>query len=285
MAEFQMWSVLVVVGFGVLFVLLERIRPYTLGQRFFRDGFFNDFVGYNLIQSFVLALVIASIIDWIDRHTAMYRFRWVADWPFTAQFIFFFIVHDLYIYWFHRLQHHSTLLWRLHEAHHSTRDVDWLSGSRSHALEILINQIVEFAPIVLLGGSPAIVVLKGVVDAVWGMYIHSNIDVRSGRLQWLINGPEMHRWHHADGDAKAHNRNFSTKLAVWDWMFGTAYLPGNRKPSRFGLGQSDFPKGYFSQQWYAFRFTKGNGSVEPNQSQPTRGVHSALDISHSGRSS
>ena len=64
---------------------------------------------------------------------------------------FFFVVHDFYIYWFHRLQHRSAILWRIHEAHHATPEVDWLSGSRSHALEILINQTVEFAPIFLLG--------------------------------------------------------------------------------------------------------------------------------------
>ena len=40
----------------------------------------------------------------------------------------------------------SPLLWRMHEAHHATADVDWLSGARSHALEILINQTIEFAP-------------------------------------------------------------------------------------------------------------------------------------------
>ena len=34
------------------------------------------------------------------------------------------------------------------------------------------------------------------ISAVWGMYIHSNINVNTGRLQKFINGPEMHRWHH-----------------------------------------------------------------------------------------
>ena len=114
-------------------------------------------------------------------------------------------------------------LWRIHEAHHATADVDWISGARSHPLEILINQTIEFAPIVLLGAAPEVALIKGVLDAAWGMYIHSNIDVRSGRLQYLINGPEMHRWHHA---REIVDVNFATKLAIWDWLFGTAYHPG-----------------------------------------------------------
>lgn len=109
----------------------------------------------------------------------------------------FFVTHDFYIYCFHRLQHRSNLLWRTHAAHHSVDDVDWLSGTRSHALEITINQTIEFLPIVLLGAAPEVALMKATIDAVWGMYIHSNLNVRSGVLQRVINGPEMHRWHHA----------------------------------------------------------------------------------------
>ena len=74
---------------------------------------------------------------------------------------------------FHRLQHRSAILWRTHEAHHSAETVDWLAGSRSHALEILINQTIEYAPIVLLGAHPDVALMKGVLDAAWGMYIRA----------------------------------------------------------------------------------------------------------------
>ena len=77
----------------------------------------------------------------------------MSRWPVWVQLLFFLVTHDLYIYLFHRLQHRVPLLWRVHEAHHATDDVDWISGARSHPLEILINQTIEFAPIVLLGGG------------------------------------------------------------------------------------------------------------------------------------
>jgi sterol desaturase/sphingolipid hydroxylase (fatty acid hydroxylase superfamily) len=158
----------------------------------------------------------------------------------------------------HRWQHSNKWLWRIHEAHHSPKKVDWLSGSRSHALEILINQTVEFAPIVLLGAPVEVISYKGVISAVWGMYIHSNIDVRTGWLQKIINGPEMHRWHHSTG--KGRNRNFATKLAIWDWIFGTAYLPPS-KPDEYGL-KTYFPKNYFTQTLYAFRkFSKRQNNL------------------------
>ena len=245
-------SPMIVIGGGLFFILLERRFPYDRGQNLLREGFWNDLVMYSIAQSYALSWVIYGIIQWIDGSTQLSRLRLVSDWPVFAQFMLFFVSHDLYIYWFHRLQHRSRYFWRIHEAHHSVKHVDWLAGARSHSLEILINQTIEFAPIVLLGAAPEVALLKGIVDAVWGMYIHSNIDVRSGPLQYVINGPEMHRWHHAIEITEG-GINFSTKIAAWDWIFGTAYLPKPAKPSGYGLADVEFPKNYLSQHLFAFR--------------------------------
>lgn len=236
---------------AVLLALLERIIPYSKGQTFLREGFFDDFALYTIAQSYVLSIVIFSIIiARLDAVGGFSRLQLLAHRPLWLQVTLFVITHDFYIYWMHRWQHRNKYMWRLHEAHHSPTSVDWLSGSRSHCLEILINQTVEFAPIVLLGASPEVIPLKGAISAVWGMYIHSNLNVQTGRLQWIINGPEMHRWHHAMG--KGMGSNFSTKLAVWDWMFGTAYLPANQRAAGYGV-RSRFPKHYVAQTLYAFR--------------------------------
>jgi sterol desaturase/sphingolipid hydroxylase (fatty acid hydroxylase superfamily) len=246
-----LWSRLspaLIIAAALVLIALERARPYTPGRRFLRPGFWNDLVGYALVQSYLLGLVIARISAWLDGATGLSRLHLVSAWPVWVQVLFFIVTHDLYIYSFHRLQHRSPFLWRIHEAHHATGDVDWLSGSRSHALEILVNQTIEFAPLLLLGAAPEVALIKLTIDALWGMYIHSNVDVRSGRLQRFINGPEMHRWHHAleirDGV------NFATKFAFWDWLFGTAYKPA-AKPAAYGLDEP-FPKGYLAQQLHAF---------------------------------
>lgn len=137
-----------------------------------------------------------------------------------------------------------------------------MSGARSHAIEILINQTVEFAPLILLGGSPDVILIKGILDTVWGMYIHSNINVNSGALQYIINGPEMHRWHHAKEITEG-GVNFSTKLAFWDSIFKTAYLPRPGKPLGYGLDGVDFPSNYISQHLFAFRqFTEHSPGTE-----------------------
>ena len=237
---------------ALLLIALERTIPYDAHQILFRKGFWNDLGMYTIVQSFLLSQIIFGFAFWLDRITGSSSMGLLSGWPIWGQLLFSLILHDLYIYWFHRWQHYNRYLWRTHEAHHSTKDVDWLSGSRSHSLEILINQTIEFTPLILLGCSPETIALKGMLDAIWGMYIHSNIDVRSGVLQYLVNGPEMHRWHHAV-DEEAHNRNFGTKFAAWDWIFGTAFFPTGRKPSGYGLGSEEFPENYFRQHTHAFR--------------------------------
>ena len=275
----QICSLIIITLAAVIMILLEKFFPYTKGQKIFREGFFNDIVMYSIVQSYLLGLIIFGILNWVKFNTDLYQYSLIGNWPVWVQVLFFLITHDFYIYWFHRWQHHNRFLWRTHEAHHSPRTVDWLSGARSHSLEILINQTVEFAPIILLGASPEVAIYKGMISAVWGMFIHSNIDVRLGKLQYFINGPELHRWHHSDEEGKEFQNNYGTKLAVWDWIFGTAFFPDPevRKPKQFGLSDTpDYPlskdtsenktriaaaceiiysdiKSYIKQHLYAFR--------------------------------
>jgi sterol desaturase/sphingolipid hydroxylase (fatty acid hydroxylase superfamily) len=242
-------AALAIVAGALAIIALERLRPYDR-QRFWRAGFLGDLIGYALIQSAVLSFVIHGLVRLVDAATGASRHGVVSDWPFAAQLALFVITHDFYIYWFHRAQHRFAWLWRLHEAHHSAREIDWLAGSRSHALEIVVNQTIEVAAMVLLGASTDVMLWKGVISVVWGMWIHANIDVRTGWLQYVINGPEAHRWHHAI-DYAPPGKNFGTKLAIWDYLFGTVDRP-SRKPRGYGLAEP-FPTGFLAQQAHAFR--------------------------------
>ncbi len=235
-------------------VFLERKYPYKKGVKFFREGFWLDFVWYTLIQSYFLKILIFDyIIAPSEVALGVDESGYLSHWPIWALVLFFLITHDFYIYWFHRLQHTSKFFWRTHEAHHSVKDVDWLAGSRSHVGEIIINQTIEFAPIFFLLDvkTAAIVVpIKALIDAMWGMYIHSNIDVKSGRLQYFFNGPEMHQWHHADHGVVFY-RNYATKFAFFDWIFGTGFNP-DLKPLRWGLPYK-YPKDWFAQHIFSVK--------------------------------
>ena len=249
-------SLSIIITWATTLIILERLYPYQKGYKIFREGFWMDFFWYTIVQSYILSIVIAFIIRSIDSSTHITRLHLISSWPLAGQFLFLMVSHEIWQYWFHRLQHQNRYFWRVHEAAHATPEVDWLVGSRSHAFEILIAQTFEFAPIILLGAAPEIALIKGTVDAVWGMYNHSNINVRHGWLIYLINGPQLHRWHHAVNlPDTSRGVNFATKLSIWDWIWGTAYLPKDDIMPVYGIiGQKEYPNySYFRQLWMIFR--------------------------------
>lgn len=252
LSQLQILSPILIIGAGIVFVILERFYPYNPGQKLFREGFWTDLIGYGIVQSYLLGLLISAIIYFIDNHTGISRLRLVSGWPIWAQVGLFIVWHDLNTYLIHRAQHSFPLLWRTHEAHHACRSVDFLSGIRSHSLEILMYQTVEFLPVILLGAAPEVPLYKGMANAIYGMYIHSNLNWRMGPLLYLLNGPELHRWHHANENSSVYDKNFATKFTIWDRLLGSFHMP-TRPATRYGLDDPKYPEGYLSQHWYAFR--------------------------------
>lgn len=242
----------VLVSAGVSFLLLERIFPYNSGQKAFRIGFWVDLIGYGVVQSYLMGLLIAWLLHSLQNYTGFQK-SFLSRWPIGVQLLFFLVTHDFHTYLIHRLQHAVPWLWRTHEAHHSCPNVDWLSGIRSHSLEILMYETVKFLPIVLLGASPEIPLYRAMIDGVYGMFIHSNLKIQLGVFLKIFNGPELHRWHHSSGEEEAYGKNFATKFAIWDHLFGTVYQPSGRIATEYAQDMASFPKGYLAQHFYAFR--------------------------------
>jgi sterol desaturase/sphingolipid hydroxylase (fatty acid hydroxylase superfamily) len=248
----------ILVSWAILMIVWERVSPYRKGLPLFREGFWVDMVWYTIIQSYFLKII---IFDWIiapiQHHVGSTHLYFMSGWPIWCQVLFFVFTHDFYIYSFHRFQHHNKYFWRTHEAHHSDKEVDFLAGSRSHVLEIIINQTIEYLPIFLFC-TPAdamfVVPIKTLCDATYGMFIHANINVKLGKLKYFFNSPELHLWHHAN-TLDVFHANFSTKFSVWDYLFGTVYFPGHKpgdKPEDWGL-YYEFPKDYFMQHAFSVK--------------------------------
>lgn len=248
-------TTIILIGWIAFIIAWERISPYRKGLPFFREGFWVDLVWYTLIQSYFLQILIFKfIIPHIQQLISWHGFAFFQSWTITEQVLFFLVTHDLYIYLFHRWQHSSKILWRTHEAHHSGKQVDFMAGARSHVVEIIINQTIEFAPIVIMGAHPEVIPIKALLDAVQGMFIHANINVKLGRFKYFFNTPELHLWHHANYREVFH-ANFSTKFSVWDYLFGTVYDPGHKPGDHrdnWGL-YYEYPKDYFLQHAFSVK--------------------------------
>lgn len=160
------------------------------------------------------------------------------------------VVFDVAVYWAHRFGHEVPFLWRFHSVHHSTEHLDWVSGFRNHPFDGVF-----FAPAFVLllvaGFTPELAGALAVAQLITGLFLHANVRWRWRPIQKLIVTPEFHHWHHAN-EPQAHNTNFAVFLPLWDLIFGTYYVPEDRRPQRYGVSLP-IPAGIGPQLWYPLR--------------------------------
>jgi sterol desaturase/sphingolipid hydroxylase (fatty acid hydroxylase superfamily) len=153
----------------------------------------------------------------------------------------------------HNLLHRVPFLWAFHKVHHSIVDMDWMGDWRFHWVETVVYNTILYAPTLCLGVRGEVALAVGVFDTVIGHFAHANLRWRIGWLKYVINSPEMHLWHHNHPDCGPINRNFALTLSVWDWVFGTAHLPGEA-PARLGfIGVERYPSALPGQWLEPFR--------------------------------
>lgn len=69
-------------------------------------------------------------------------------------------------------------------------------------------------------------------------------------MKYLFNSPEMHIWHHSYElpEDRRTGINFGLTLAIWDYIFKTAYVPSTGKNIRLGFpGIEEFPESFSEQ--------------------------------------
>ena len=64
---------------------------------------------------------------------------------------------------------------------------------------------------------------------------------RFGWLEHVISTPAFHHWHHTGDGREFHDKNYSGFLPFVDWMFGTLYLPKDKMPAQYGIGEAMTP--------------------------------------------
>ena len=122
---------------------------------------------------------------------------------------------DFLRYWLHRAYHEVAFMWPFHAVHHSPHKLYWMNVNRFHPLDKASQYIFDAMPFVLLGVSEEVLALYFVFYAVNGFFQHCNIDVRLGVLNYVVSGPELHRWRHSIHPEES-NQNYGNNLIVWD---------------------------------------------------------------------
>lgn len=246
-------------GTGAAVVLiLERLVPYRPCWHAAREELLTDLTFLAAVQVALpvgLGLaVVTGMQHWLAAHGIAAARAWPHHWPVAAQAVLVMLAADLLRYLLHVAAHRLPMLWRLHAVHHAPRKLHATNVGRFHPLEKCLQFLLDTLPFALLGVAPAVLAAYLVFYAVNGFFQHANADVRLGMLNWLVSGPELHRWHHSRRIEES-GANYGNNLIVWDVLFGTRFLPAGRRVLRLGLQDRNWPQGFLCQ--LAAPFTRG----------------------------
>lgn len=162
------------------------------------------------------------------------------------------LLGDLSYYVTHRASHESQWLWPFHKLHHSAQVLTPITAKRNHPvfdLALGLVRIITVAPVsgIVFGlfavtGFATIfglTILIAMMNVMGGALRHSHIWLGYGPVfSRIFISPAQHQIHHSMA-VEHHDRNYGLTLAIWDWMFGTLYVPTRREHLLFGVADAN----------------------------------------------
>lgn len=150
------------------------------------------------------------------------------------------LLHDMWFYWAHRIEHRVPFLWEFHKLHHSDERMNCSTWARDHFLQASWIALFPIFTLGLLFNLDAIqtgeaALLSSLFLSLWSMLYHSAIRLRISWLDRVLVTPQVHRIHHSS-DPLHHDRNFADVLPIFDIVFGTYHRPQRDEFATTGLG-------------------------------------------------
>lgn len=219
-----------------LFIPLERLAGVSR-QAILRRQFLTD-LGYYVLNSLLVSLFFGLPLmvlgGALNRLVPAVALTAIASLPLLARLALSVLLAEIGYYWGHRLCHEVPFLWRFHSIHHSATEIDFLTNTRAHPVDMVFPRLCGFVPVVALGlaAGPGIPALVLVLGTLWGFLVHANVRVRLGPLEHVIATPFFHRWHHTNDAWR--DRNYASMLPFIDHLFGTYHSPAHW-PTGYGI--------------------------------------------------
>jgi sterol desaturase/sphingolipid hydroxylase (fatty acid hydroxylase superfamily) len=187
------------------------------------------------LNGFVCVGLWLAVTHWAAKHDfGLFHWMPLPTWAHVASA---FVLLDLWMYGWHRMNHRIGFFWRFHRVHHSDPAMDVTTASRFHIGEILLSCAARVPVIALLGvGLSDLVLYETVMFAVVQLH-HANIrlpDRVERVLRLVIVTPYMHKVHHSDWQPET-DSNYSSLFSFWDRLFRSFRLRDDPRTLRFGL--------------------------------------------------
>lgn len=244
--------------------ILEVLFPWRKNQAVIRKDFWLD-TFYMFFNFYIFKLIIFMAFSnltsqfFLDTLGGEFKDFAIIDMGGQAlwiQLLVFFVVTD-FIQWFtHVMLHKYEFLWRFHKVHHSVEEMGFAAHLRYHWMENIFYTPMKYIVVMLFFGfEPASAFIVYYISIAIGHLNHANIKLTYGPLKYIFNNPVMHLWHHSYALPKDRKKgvNFGISLSVWDYIFGTNYVPEDSGTIKLGFpGMEKFPKDFVHQNLSGF---------------------------------
>ncbi len=195
------------------------------------DLFYFLLRGFGLANAFAFLLSFGSVYWIADQIHRVCELGILRDAPFLAQLLGVVLVNSFVFYWAHRLMHTASL-WEIHKVHHSALEMNVITPTRNHPIDMVVMTVLYSGPVAVLGASVGAVFAYQAGNAVYQCLVHSGLHFRSRWLEALVITPNAHRLHHSNSPHHW-GKNFGI-VTLWDRLFGT-YLAPDEDPAAFGV--------------------------------------------------
>lgn len=240
------------VGLSLAVWFLEIVVPWRKNQGKIRKDFWID-VWYMFFNFFIFSLVIYNaasdvVVEFVRPYVPA-GFIDVRTAPAWLQLLIMFVVRDFLQWNIHRLLHRVPFLWKVHQVHHSVEEMGFAAHLRFHWGETIVYRTLEYLPLAAFGFGLDSFFLVHIISLAIGHLNHANIYLPIGPLRYIFNTPQMHIWHHAETQPKnSYGTNYGLSLSLWDYLFGTAWIPGDGRDVKLGFDTiASYPRSFWRQ--------------------------------------
>ncbi|HZH63749.1 MAG TPA: sterol desaturase family protein [Flavisolibacter sp.] len=222
-------------GVFVLTYLAEHLMPQRKEIIDHNHDIKNVLVGvFNLVLIAVVGVQFQKAIEWLNnRHFGLLQLFHI---PSVIDIIMGVLLIDIFMYWWHRVNHEWRFLWYFHKFHHVDTKLNSTSALRFHAGELLLSYVTKIVVFSLLGISLSAVLVHSLLFFPIIVFHHSNLKISERWdlfLRRFIVTPRMHRIHHSVIKTET-NSNYSSVLPYWDILF-RSYVKRPSREIEFGV--------------------------------------------------
>jgi sterol desaturase/sphingolipid hydroxylase (fatty acid hydroxylase superfamily) len=157
--------------------------------------------------------------------------------PRALRIVVGFLLLDYTLYFWHRLNHRTPLLWRFHAVHHVDLDLDSTTGLRFHFGELALAAGFRAAQVLLLGVDRDTLRIWQQMLVASVVFHHSNLELPrevEARLNAILVTPRMHGIHHSTRPDET-DSNFSSLLSCWDRLHRSLRLDVPQETITIGI--------------------------------------------------